>query len=542
MSEGFIGLCLLGIASLPLVLFDLTFLQSPLGAICVASLLCGCALSLFARIGLSLPHAWRRVSSTPAQTVRLDGISVAVCLVLASTLCLLGGEMHVFSPSSDWTVRDSILHDLVLSPWPVHYDLGGADFLLRAPLGLYLVPTAIGKILGLAAAHIALFAQNAAILTGLLILFTARCRSWKERLALLGVFTFFSGLDALPWAKAWLFGQTPPFDWHFEAWVEWLQYSSHITQLFWVPHHALAGWGFIAAYLTWRRGNLSAWSLISVFTLCVFWSPLAMMGALPFLCFALLSGLRAGTLKLRDAIGPGLVAASCLPAIAYLMMDSGAVEKKWLIWERNYPLHYVEFILVELVLWFWIFYIAPRPKDETFKTGDLLIAAVSLLLFPLYSISFSNDFTMRASIPALALVALAAAPRVESMLQIPGGRRIALIAGLAIAAMTPGVEIARALVMPNIALGNCTLIHAWKGWSHEAVGHPTPMTSYLAHADKGPVSVYLAKSERQLAEDTPCGPRIYAFPFLNHEANETKVDVADHNALPRQESPHGDQP
>jgi hypothetical protein len=473
--------------------------------------------------------------------VKLNGATIAVCGALACTLCLLGGETHLFSPSSDWIVRDGVLHDLVVSPWPVHYDLSSADFLLRAPLGLYLVPAAIGKILGLAAAHITLFLQNAAILTALLILFTSRCSSWKERLTLLGVFTFFSGLDALPWIKAWLFGQEPPFDWHLEAWVEWLQYSSHITQLFWVPHHALAGWGFIAAYLTWRRGNLSAWSLISVFTLCVFWSPLAMMGALPFLCFALLSSLRAGTLKLRDALGPGMVAASGVPAIGYLMMDSGAVEKRWLIWDRGYPLHYIEFIFIELVLWFWIFYIKPRRNDETFETGDILIAAISLLIFPLYSIGFSNDFTMRASIPALALVALAAAPRVEHMLRIAGGRRVALVAGLAIAALTPGVEIARALVMPSMPLGNCTLIHVWKDWSHHFAGRTTPMTSYLAHPDAGPVKAYLAEPKRQLAGDTPCGPRLYAFPFMHHETNDAEVNIAAqsafHVAFPRREAP-----
>lgn len=236
------------------------------------------------------------------------------------------------------------------SPWPVHYEIDGKDFLLRAPLGMYLVPAAVGKIFGLVAAHYALFLQNASVFAALLIVFTARSQTWRERILILGVFLIFSGLNLLPWAKAWLLGEAPPFDWHLDAWVDWLQYSSHLTQLFWVPHHALAGWGFIAAYLSWRRGDLSACSLISVFVLCTFWSPLAMMAALPFLGFALLCDLRGGRLNLRDAIGPLLVAAGSLPAIAYLLIDSGTVEKRWLFPDPGYPLRYAEFILVELAL------------------------------------------------------------------------------------------------------------------------------------------------------------------------------------------------
>jgi len=218
------------------------------------------------------------------------------------------------------------------------------------------------------------------------------------------------------------------------------------------------------------------------------------------------------------------VAAGSLPAIAYLMIDSGTVEKRWLFLDPGYPARYAVFLVVELVLWFWIFYITPRQENEPFKRSDIVVAGVSLLLLPLYSIGFSNDFTMRASIPALALIALAAAPRIGSMLQVPGARRIVLATGLAIAAATPGVEIARAIAMPTIALGSCSLPHAWKDWMQE-IGRRVPMTSYIARSDTRPAKLLLAPPAQAISADQPCGPHIYAFPFTLPEARNAKLET-----------------
>ncbi len=501
MFEGVIGLWLLAAAVLPLALFDFAFLHG------LSSLAALCALVG----GLAI---WGRGFALGA---RLNGLTLTLCCLIAALLCLLGGEMHVFSPTSDWIVRDAVLRDLVVAPWPAHYDLDGQDFLLRAPLGMYLVPAAIGKIFGLVAAHYALFLQNTSIFAGLLILFTARSKTWRERGLILGTFVLFSGLDGLPWAKAWLFGEPVPFEWHLETWVAFLQYSSHITQLFWVPHHAFAGWGFIAAYLYWRNGRLTALSLGSVFVLCLFWSPLAMMGALPFLAFALISDWRRGQFHPRDVIVPLLIGTSALPVVAYMTFNGGAVSHGFLFTEEGFPRRYAEFILVELALWFWIFYVTSRRDEESLQTSDLLIAGISLLLFPLYSIGAANDFTMRASIPALALVALAAAPRVGYMLKVSGGRRIVLIAGLLVAAATPSVEIIRALIMPATALADCSYVAATKAWMRAMGENSVSTTNYLA-VDTGPIAGLLTEPKQHIDGEVPCGADIPILPFLHRDA------------------------
>ena len=45
---------------------------------------------------------------------------------------------------------------------------------------------------------------------------------------------------------------------HLEQWAG-LQFSGHLTQAFWVPQHALAGWFFAAFYMLWRDRRLAAW-------------------------------------------------------------------------------------------------------------------------------------------------------------------------------------------------------------------------------------------------------------------------------------------
>ena len=102
---------------------------------------------------------------------------------------------------------------------------------------------------------------------------------------MIAFFLLFSGLDVVPWALGWdrLSKNSWEFPLHLEWWAGPIQYSSHVTQLFWVPQHALAGWAFAAFYLRWREGAVNAPTLALVFGLCVFWSPLAAIGALPFL-------------------------------------------------------------------------------------------------------------------------------------------------------------------------------------------------------------------------------------------------------------------
>ena len=125
------GLLIILLLALPLVIFDLALLVPTIGLPAAGATIVALALG------------WGSLSP-PAAPVPLR--IVAICVAIAVVACLLGGHGHVFYTPDDWIVRDAVLADLVQHPWPPRYRIDGQDFLLRAPLGLYLVPATVGKV------------------------------------------------------------------------------------------------------------------------------------------------------------------------------------------------------------------------------------------------------------------------------------------------------------------------------------------------------------------------------------------------------------
>ena len=124
---------------------------------------------------------------------RVEPRTLVLCGGLAVALCVLGGEGHFFFANYDWLNRDAVLADLVRQRFPVSYAYEGSAYVLRAPLGMYLIPAAVGKLLGLHAAHLALLTQNATILALTLVLVAAAAPG--RRLIFLAVFVTFTGVE-----------------------------------------------------------------------------------------------------------------------------------------------------------------------------------------------------------------------------------------------------------------------------------------------------------------------------------------------------------
>ena len=72
----------------------------------------------------------------------------ALCMATGFTLCLLGGQGHIFYSADDWVIRDAVLADMSTSALPA-YGWNGETWILRAPLGMYLLPGALGRLAGL---------------------------------------------------------------------------------------------------------------------------------------------------------------------------------------------------------------------------------------------------------------------------------------------------------------------------------------------------------------------------------------------------------
>jgi len=461
----------------------------------IAILGCGALVAIFWR----LP----RIGAQLAAPIDLGGYGL--CLVLGAALCLLGGEGHFFYTTTDWLFRDAVLADLVNNGLKVVYRHDGQDYLLRAPLGMYLFPATIGRALGLFAAHIALLAQNSFIV-GSIAYFAMRLANVRRAPMLLLLF-FFSGLDIAPvlLTEAIEMAKGAPFlpFGHIEWWGAYysdmkLQYSSHITQLFWVPNHMAPGWWFAILSLLYARREIDLAALLVSFAAMLLWSPLAMMGAAPFLILFRVE------LLPRDLFAPRVFAAAgaglCfLPVALYLTMDAGEVPHEWLIAREGFAWRYFPFLAVEIpqaaiVLYAW-------NKVEPPERRVLLLALVSLCVFPIYSVGPSNDFTMRASIAPLFLLAFAFA-RVAALTPRDNGVFPTIISMTVILSFaTPMLEMKQALTHPY-AISDCNLLTSWSKVDPSALP-----TNYWARVEKTPSWLLSTASRTPLTiEDRKCWP------------------------------------
>lgn len=460
----------------------LGFLQISWSVVLLAILLAtGCIMILTAR------------SVSSAQSVSLA--TIAYCLAISILLLVLGGEGRLLYANTDWQVRDAVLADMARNPWPVVYPIGGVAHLLRAPIGMYLLPALVGgtRQIGL---DMALLGCNAFVLTLLLALGSSLFPTVRGKAIALTVFVAFSGLDILGTGFVRWFGVPASLD-HLERWAPNLQYSSTITLIFWVPQHAFAGWACAILYLLWDKGRLGIGAFAASIPLVALWSPLAIMGAVPFAILAAIRSIVAGCITRRDIGLAAIGIAVALPALVYLHADAGQLPSGL---NRSPPAAYMLEILLEVAV-----YAVPLAvmRPGSFVGKDTLFLTIGcLLLMPIYRISTGSDFQMRASIMPLAILALTVADLVirdfsrESDARTRRGLAITLALG--IGAVTGGFELCRAVTHRAAPTPGCSLIGIWQ----RQVGLSAPLSTYLARLEALPLLLRPASvREVEIAHD-----------------------------------------
>lgn len=423
------------------------------------------AVVLIGCVGLSLTPLVRSIL-----TSRRPGVSVSVVLLsfaTATTWVYLGGIGHFLYANGDWLIRDAVLRDLVVSPWPVGYgELQGQETLLRTSVAYFLPAAVSGKVLGLQAAQPLLLSWTA-LGTGLFFLqvITLLPRGKSAIGTALLVVTFFSGMDVVGGLLngGEYFRSTWSIDAHLETWDGDYEYQSMTTQLFWAPNHALGGWLFVGLLL--RNNTLTYELLPMVLVSLILWSPFAALGVMPFLLWGYVANLwrarLAYALGPRTWIGALLVA---IPVVGYVTLDTGGIHRGIVSMTATWLTQTLQFVLLEVGIVGCIVY-ALRPSVLC------VVALIVLLVLPVASAGPFNDLVMRASNPSLAVLAIgvcmalttpAASARAKLL------RRL-LIVFLCAGAVTPIQEIARGFVEPRWAPHNdVSLVGASCGryWHH----------------------------------------------------------------------------
>ena|GEM_PF-465703 len=406
-------------------------------------------------------------------------IALAIGVGLAWTLC--GGTGHWLFANPDWQVRDAVLHDLVAGHWPVGYgSLDGAPSILRAPLGFYLPAALVGKLAGLNCAHIAMAAWTALGATLFLIAVISLVPARRAAVfTALAVVVLFSGLDLVgnlayvpDFLAHWQPGQ------HLEWWAARYQYSSMTTQLFWVPNHALGGWLAIALLARSRATCAldTLWLLIVVALALA--SPLAALGLVPFVLWRLASrALEERTAPAPRALQPRgwvrtLQPRSWAPALliglalaSYLTLDAARIPKGWTFGRHGLDAPALAQDFVRQGVFFVLEAgLVGCAVLTLLRSSEVVLALLVLALLPLVSFGAANDLVMRASIPSLTVLAIAAA---LALVRSPRGtgdagnrlrgdsdrslvlRKSVLGALLLVGAVTPLEEFARAILLPR---------------------------------------------------------------------------------------------
>jgi hypothetical protein len=412
---------------------------------------------------------WRDAGDGP--TFPISRMQLTVALLFGCTWTLLGGIGHFVFANSDWHIRDAVLHDLVVSPWPVGYGpFQGRETLLRAPLGYYLPAALVGKLSGLWMAHLALALWTATgatlFLLQVLSLMPARIGA---AVAVAAVVVGFSGFDIVGeilsnprFLTYWNIAQ------HLEWWAGSYQYSSMTTQLFWVPNHALAGWltigllcrdsrrsprvaplALLGIPSAARRSPLDALLPIIVVAAAL-WSPLSALGLVPFILLKVLRGITPGrllTLVHPRVWGPALVVGAVIAS--YLVLDSSRLPVRLNLSDGDASdvaldvLRQLQFFLLEAGLIGFVV-LALRWSWE------VVLALVVLLILPIVNFGPGNDLVMRASIPSLAVLAIGvcAALTRKTTVATDSRKKLVLACMMGVGAVTPVQEVARAIVLP----------------------------------------------------------------------------------------------
>lgn len=346
--------------------------------------------------GLGLLVLSARPLSTATERNIVSFPMLGCCFAIAVTLLILGGEGRLLYANLDWQVRDAVLYDLVKNPWPFSYLIESQESILRAPLGMYLIPAVLAK--GFAgSADFFLLTFNAVVLTLLLAGASALFKTTQHRLIAIVVLLAFSGLDVVGTWLFRLYGAPVSTD-HLELWTDSLQYSSHITLLFWVPQHTFAGWMCALAIILYLRRHISLGALVASVPLVALWSPLAIMGAAPFVGWLGLKALIQKQVKPSDFAVGVLALLVAIPALKYLTSGSASLRQGLVL-----PDDIGIFLALEIAPWI----ILLTMIGGTSKLGRDMFALTVLLCcaIPFGKLGTGIDFQMRASITPLAILA-----------------------------------------------------------------------------------------------------------------------------------------
>ena len=397
----------------------------------------------------------RKFKETEDKEEVISKRNLLIVFIICFILCIISGIGGLFYQSYDWDWRNAIHRDLILYDWPVYYEQQNAGFTYYC--GIWMVPSLIGKICNVFLGEVITWnIANIVLLIWCSIGFTLAMiwliyllKEKKTMFIILTVLIFigFSGLDIIgvaieqPVLKAI----------HIEWWAEGFQFSSMLTQLFWVFNQCIIAWLITLMFLNEK----SVKNFMLLILLCLPYGPLPFLGMVP------LFGIRGIKYLIEDAKKKNfkgflkqvftidnIISFIAIFPIYYMYYSGNTATANYAIRFMN-DLNvldnfrrFIVFYFLEIGIYGIILY-KNNKEDELYWT-----ALISLLIIPIILLGEKEDFCMRASIPSLVLMDVlfikAILDRSENG-KIKIGK-IFLVIVFMIGLMTPTFEVGRAII------------------------------------------------------------------------------------------------
>jgi hypothetical protein len=364
-------------------------------------------LALLLSLGLlfTLRQSWlqtRRHCHSPnfkSTEADLPLIPLLIALGLGLLWGLYSGAGGFLPTSPDWGKHYAIMRDLSEGTWPISYDLGEQKNTLIFYLAYYLPAVAVAKLFGWWAGCLTLCLWTCLGVALAISWFTLLVGRHPILATLL--FIFANGLDFL--GERWVSGgPITPGNQHIDWWAGFVNLPGHYSQLAWAPQHSLAAWmvtGLLAVQLSSGRSLSHALFLAA---LAFFWSPFTLIGFIPLALVACVLARGSGIFSL-----PNFFALALFTVTTLFYLSRSHSSPHGFLWElENLHLQWPKLLLFHLLEWGLFFFFARELRTSTHPWLKTLFwtSGLCLLLLPLYSYGYSNDWTLRATIPALFLL------------------------------------------------------------------------------------------------------------------------------------------
>lgn len=468
-ADGMRNKTLIGLLSvllfLPSAAFALVLRPAP-----AAVVLAGCALGL----GLIL----RGLRGTEFPDAPLDGRALALCVALACALLVLGGALHFFYAPLDWRIRDAVLADLTRDGLLVAYRDKGVDYVLRAPLAMYVLPSLVGRLAGLPAAHVALLTQNAVFLGSLLYLLLKLGRGWLQ----LAIVILYGGLSIIGLmiihALAGAVRNEFVIKYGLDAWSPYFQFTGSVSQFIWAPNHALPGWWLACLVILRLRGQVDTAIIAATIAGAIFWSPLVVIPVACWLVWLAARDWRGHFLNVRVwlAVASGLCFA---PLALFLVAGFGSIAQGVSTEKPLFALVYCLFMAVQMGPMGYV--LANRAQLDKAEWQMFALSAATLFVLPLIHFGPSNDLVMRGSIAPLTLAAFLFGGMVARLAPTRSGMFALGCVLAALSSASAWFDLSRAVRQSRYEISDCTLFEA-----NDALGGRGVPTNYVVTIEQMP--------------------------------------------------------